>query len=39
MLACVAAGQIPTYLIHRRDYSSPAFEALSQILQDEVKTI
>jgi len=33
------AGQIPTYLIHRHDYSSPAFDALSQILQAEAKTI
>lgn len=30
-------GQIPTYLIRRHDYSSPAFDALSQILQSEAK--
>ena len=31
------AGQVPTYLICRHDYSSPAFDALSQILQKEAK--
>ncbi|WP_211442887.1 LysR substrate-binding domain-containing protein [Collimonas humicola] len=31
------AGQIPTYLIRRHDYSSPAFDAFSQILQSEAK--
>ena len=29
------AGQVTTYLIRRHDYSSPAFDALSQILQAE----
>lgn len=29
------AGKVTTYLIRRRDYSSPAFDALSQILQAE----
>lgn len=30
------AGQVPTLLIRRHDYNSPAFEALRQILQTEV---